>query len=340
MAKTRFIDVPDELKGLQAKSVQQRDRFLYGVVQGQKSLLPRSQRRALSRKAIINSPMEGRGSLFRYLSPLWRGLNSTQKNTWKDAAAYSNLTNWQLFISDNAARIRNSLTLEVPPSDLWQVRAGQILIADPASSICLKQEHPLDYWVTQKVPGKPWKYQLLRLTESFALPLTITIRYTSNLELVGDGAGYTPPAGDAVDFELQEYTPPEGNAADFSFAGGAYARFAADVWTSYQGEDVFQRYSLNFSPTADWTELTRTIDGLRGILIGYTLYLEISGYRGELLFDNIESVHGGTNWARDPRCDDISKEFKKAFAIVPPFWVPVDLPEGASFSSQYPPALS
>lgn len=307
MAKTQSIEVPDELKHLQRKALEQGDRFVLGVMQGHKREPSKRQKALLKRPAVINSPMVGRGSLFRYLAPLWRSLTPEQKEVWREAGTFSNITNWQLFISDNAARIRNSLTLSVPPSDLWQVRAGHILIEDPATEIILKQEHPQSYWVTQKIPGAPWKYQLVNLVESFSLPLELQIRYKSNLTPVG---------------------------------GTQRARYYASVWSSYQGVDRFTDSVIDLSPTTDWQLDSVTINNVIGHIIGYTLYLEIVGYRGELLFDNIRAIHSGSNWARDPRCDEIDKTFSKAFAVVPPFWVPVSLPVGAQYNSVFPPALS
>lgn len=306
MARTQFVDTPDELKNLALKAHQRRDRFILGVVQGQRALPSRRQASLLRRTAVVHSPMEGRGSLFKYLSPFWRSLTSTQKAVWKTAGAYSSISGWQLFLSDNSARIKNSLTVGVPPSNLWQVRAGYVVIESPASEILLKQEHPLDYWTSQKIPGRPWKSEIVLLRETFSLPLTISIRYKTNLSTVG---------------------------------GTQRARFFARVWTSYQGQDIETDFAINFSASADWTLGSISTSGLRGIIVGYTLFLDVYGYTGTLLFDNIEAVHGGTNWARDPRCDDVSKIFKKAFAVIPPFWVPVSLPSGSSFSSQFPPAL-
>lgn len=296
MAKTETITTPDELKKVSLAAIEQSDRFVLGVSQAHKSL-PSDARKKLIKEL----------SLFGFLAPIWRELTTTQKNVWKDAAAYSNLTNWQLFISDNAARIRNGLGLDVPPSDLWQVRAGHIVIDSPATEIILKQEHPLEYFVSQKIPGTPWKNEIVALTETFSLPLALQIRYKSDLSATGPTQS---------------------------------ARFYAQVWTSYQGQDIYTDVDVTLSPSTDWTLGTANLAGARGILVGYTLFLEIIGYTGELLFDNISAVHGGTNWARDPRCDDVNKEFKKAFAVVPPFWIPVSLPSGASFVSAFPPALS
>lgn len=306
MAKTQTITTPDELKNLQAKAVEQRDRFILGVAQGHKREPSKMQKKLLKRAAVVNSPQEGRGSLFKFLSPYWRSLTDMQKATWASAAVYSNLNNWQLFISDNAARIRNSISFPATPSDVWQVRAGRILIESPATEIILKQEHPQEYVVAQKIVGKSWKYELVTITETFSLPLELKISYKADLSATG---------------------PTQ------------YARYFARVWTSYQGEDIYTDFAIDFNPSTDWTEDTVSTSGLRGIIIGYILYLDIEGYTGELLFDNIQANHSGTNWARDPRCDDVQKTFTKAFAAVPPFWVPVSLSTGASFATEYPPAL-
>lgn len=306
MARTSTIDTPDELKNLFNKAFEKRDRFFLGALQGHKREPSRAQKKLLKRTAIINSPMEGRGSIFKYFSPYWHALSTAQKDVWKAGGVPSGLSGWQLFISDNAARVRNSLSFPVPPSELWQVRTGQIIIESPASSILMKQEHPLDYWISRKIPGKPWKQEPILLHESFSLPLELAIRYKSDL------------------------TP---------FGPEQIARFYAVVWTSYQGQDIENIIEIPFEESTDWTYEEADTTSLRGILIGYTLYIELVGYRGELLFDNVRAIHSGTNWARDPRCDFVNKEFKKAFSLVQSFWIPEDQGEGVSFSTVYPPAL-
>lgn len=306
MARTQTIDTPNELKNLQLAAHEQRDRFMLGVVQGHKRLPSKKQARLLKRPAVVNSPMVGRGSLFKYLSPLWRALSDPQKQVWRQAAAFSSLNNWQLFISDNAARIRNDLALVKPPSDLWQVRTGMITINAPASELILKQEHPQEYIDTQKITGRPWKSELVTIKEVFGFPLQLQFRYKSNLTPVG---------------------------------GNQSARYFARVWSSYQGVDRYTDCEIPLGANDDWTLKSASISKVIGHVIGYTLFLEIKGYRGTLMFDNIRALHSGSNWARDPRCDDVSKVFKKAFAIVPPFWIPVSLPTGATFSTVFPPAL-
>jgi len=306
MAKTQSVEYPDELRNLAAKSVEQRDRFILGVIQGHKREPSKSQKRMLKRAAIINSPQVGRGSLFRFLSPFWSTLTQVQKDQWAAASQFSNLSNWQLFISDNAARIRNDITFPIPPSDLWQVRAGRLLIENPATEIVLKQDHPQTYYIAQKVVGQPWKNEVVKLDEIFNLPLTLELRYKTNLIPTGPTQS---------------------------------ARYYAVVWSSYQGIDRYTNCEVMIDAITDWKLGTATISAVIGHVIGYTLYLEIIGYTGEVLFDNIVAAHGATNWALDPRCDNIQKTFTKGFATVPPFWVPVSLPIGATFASDYPPAL-
>ncbi len=296
MARTSTIEVPPELQSLFNDSIEQRDRFILGVCQSHKRRRSKRIERQIAEK-----------SLFGFLAIMWRTLTDEQKDAWRTAGQFSNLTNWQLFISDNAARLRHDLPLYVPPSELWQVRAGQILVEDPASEIILKQEHPHGYWVAQKVVGASWKRELVFLKEFFSLPLDLGIRYKANLTAEG---------------------------------GTQRARYFARVWTSYQGQDSETDFAIDFDPVTDWKHETLEISGLRGVIVAYTLFIEIIGYRGELLFDNIRAVHSGTNWALDPRCDEINKTFQKAFSIVPPFWVPVSIPDGASFASHYPPSLS
>lgn len=295
MAKTQSVSVPDEIKTLYNSAIELSDPFVFGTAQAHKALPPDRRKAALKGQSV-----------FRFLAPIWRELTPEQKLVWKEAGVYSGISGWQLFVSDNSARIRTQLPLDIPPSELWQVNAGRLLIESPADTLILKQEHPQSYWAAGKVVGASWKKQLVRIVENFSLPLELQIRYKTNLTPVGDTQS---------------------------------ARFFARIWTSYQGQDIYSDLDINFSPSADWTYSTVTESAMRGILIGYTLYLEIIGYTGEVLFDNIRALHSGSNWAQDPRCDEINKIFRKAFAVVPPFWVPVSLPSGSTFSSQYPPSL-
>lgn len=306
MVKVSYQDIPDELERVANKSFQQRDRYIRGVVQSQPRLLPKRKKRELSRVAKIASPMQSRGSMFKYLSPLWRALSSGEKKVWADAGKVSGLNGWQLFVSDSAARFKNYLDLGELPSDLWQVRTGKIKIDAPASSILIKQSHPYDYWITSKIRGKAWKSELKLLREYFSLPLTLKIRYKSNM---------------------------------ISLNPDAFAKFYAIVLSSYQGVDRENKVEINLNLNTDWTFAEATLDKVSGYIMGYTLFLEVKNARGEILMDNLRAEHSGQNWVRDPRCDDVAKIFKKQFQIVKPFWEIEDEQAGASFLSVFPPAL-
>lgn len=296
MAKTQAVEYPDELENQEAAALEHRDRYVLGVTQAHKHIPSRRRKKEIREK-----------SLFGFLAQFWNQLSPSQKDTWRQAAEFSDLTNWQLYISDNAARIRNELPLDVPPSDLWQVRAGRILIESPADGILLKQEHPDSYWTAPQVVGKSWKRHLVKLQENFSLPLNLAIRYKTDLTAT---------------------------------SGESSARYIARVWHSIQGTDYRTDFSIDMSPNVDWTLGQETVDGLRGIIVGYTLYLDVNNYRGEILFDNVRAEHSGTNWARDPRADEVDKSFTGPFSVVAPYWEGEEVPEGAQFFSDYPPAIT
>lgn len=306
MVKVGYQNIPDELKDLSSKSFMQRDRFVTGSVQSQRSLLSKNKRRELSRVAQINSPQSGRGSMLRFLSPKWRELSDLDREKWRIASEASKLNPWQLFVSDSAARFRNYLDLGATPSPLWQVRTGRIILNPPAKKILLKQEHPLDYWITSRVRGKWWKQELKLLREYFALPLTLKIRYKSDFIVAGDNP---------------------------------FVKYYAIVKTSYQGVDRINKIEINMSLNSDWTFAEVSLTGVVGYVIYYTLFLECNDVQGSVLVDNLRCEHSGQNWLRDPRCDDVSKIFNKQFKIVKPYWEEVEKPSGALWLSVYPPAL-
>lgn len=306
MAKVQSFLTPEELVPLRQKTIQARDRFTLGAVQSQRRPLSRAKRRLLTRPAITNSPMKGRGSLFKKFSPMWRDLPQYKKDNYKAGGVPSFLTNWQLYISDNAARLRHSLPLEQPVSEIWQVRTGRIFLTNHTPAFVIKQEHPHKYTVTRKVRKMPWKEEMVNITEYFALPIKLEIRYKSNLLAVGS---------------TQQ------------------ARYFARIWSSYQGVDIFTDLEINFDAVTDWVHKTVQLPSIRGIVIGYTLYIEILGYTGEILFDNLRCIHSGQNWVRDPRCDNVGRVFKGGFSEVKPFWEIEKQPSETFFGTVYPPAL-
>lgn len=259
-----------------------------------------SQRTPFSRakKADIRSR-----SILPILKSAWASLTSGQKLVWKSTGAAVGLTSWSLFVSDNSRRLRFSLPLIDEPDPYWQGLTGYIEIGGSATRLLLKQPHPRDGYRIGNVPGRPWAKRPVAVRENFVLPLELFINYKADLTPTGPSQT---------------------------------ARFYADVWTSYQGVDIENIVEIPFDPSTDWTYATISNSAIRGTLIGYTLYIQINGYQGTLLFDNIGAVHSGVNWIFDKRCDYINKVYKKGLAIVPPHWEAIDQQDGAVFFSLSP----
>ena len=74
---------------------------------------------------------------------------------------------------------------------------------------------------------------------------------------------------------------------------------------------------------------------MQGQIRGYTAFIELEDVRGTLLFDNIEIIHTGQNWARDPFCNSIQTSFTKAFYQIPRNWAPQEITSGAYYRSVY-----
>lgn len=292
MAKVQTVTVDDEMRDLYDKTLMQRDRFSLGVIQAQRRVTPRT----------LKEKLRGR-TLFSFLRDYWAELTPEEKEVWRAAGAASGLSGWQLFVADNAQRIRADLPLGEPPADEWQVLAAHARIEAPASELIVTQAHPATYMEAVKVRGRAWKKEAVRVTEPFSLPLTVSCSYTTALEATG---------------ETQ------------------VARFYARVWSSYQGRDIFTDAVIPLLENTDWVQGSATVSAQRGIILGYVLVLEIVGYRGDVWLDNIKATHGGTNWARDTKCNEVQKIYTRGFAEVAPHWVALSQPAGAYFSSLYP----
>lgn len=294
MAKTSTINFPSELSEDMKKAIKQSDRFTLGSVGGKGNWTTRSKKR---RYRNI--------SLFRFLAEFWAELSETEKDEWREAGLPSFLTNWQLYISMNAAQIRNGLAITNTASEKWQTLTCRLVVESPAEELKIKQSHQYQYWETESIPGEWWKERLTLVTELVTLPLTVGLSYKANLSAVGSEQ---------------------------------IARYFARVWSIYQGEDYFTEVGVDLNPSTDWTTDENTLSEVPGYIQNYDLFFHLKGYQGTLNFDNIRAEHTEQNWARDPRCDDPRREFKRGFAVVRPYWVPEVLPEGADFDVSYPPA--
>lgn len=241
-------------------------------------------------------------SLLPQVATAWAQLTSVQKAAWTIAGAVRNLNGYRLYTQDKVCRLKQSLSGNATPTILHQSWVGQLHVESPATELRIAQFHPEQYWTSQPVTGKKGMRQLVSVTEPFTLPLTISLSYHSDLTSIG---------------------------------AGAYAKYYAQIWHSYQGLNLLTNLEVPFSLSHEWETLSNTISSVRGYVAGYTLFIEIYNARGDLYIDNVKATHNGLNWVRDTYCEDINQGFTKAFYQVPKNWVGDILPDGTYFDSVY-----
>jgi len=241
-------------------------------------------------------------SLFVKLAPVWNDFDVPTKTAWITAGAVCNLTGFKLFIQDTAKRLANDLAGYSTPNVLYQSMVGKIQIEAPAVGLTILQLHPQSYYVSHKVTGTRSQYEPKLIQENLSLPVDIAISYKSDLV----SAGVSPRA-----------------------------RFFIIVYSNYQGRTIENNCEINFTLSHDWQRLTASISGVIGQFRGYTAFIEIQDARGTLLFDNVEIIHTGLNWARDPFCNSIQTSFTKAFYQIPKNWAPEEIISGAFYGSVF-----
>jgi len=241
-------------------------------------------------------------SLLPQITDLWNNFTDEQRTAWNDAGAASVMTGFRLFVQDQCLRIKNDFAGVSTPSTLHQSWIANLKIAAPATEIKIVQLHPHFYYVYQKVTGTKAIFIPVKVTEDFGFPLQISLNYSSNLTSQG---------------------------------AGSFAKFYADVWSSYQGEDIHTLLEINLDLVTDWKNATATLSTVLGYPVRYDLYFWLYNVRGDLYFDNVKAIHNATNWVRDWKCTNINVTFTKAFYQVPKHWVAVVFPDGAIYDSIY-----
>jgi len=291
MSRTTYILIPPGYEALLSRGLRPGDRFVLPRVCRKNRFLSFPRRLALKQRSLLPT-----------IHAYWAGLDAPTKAAWGAAAGVMNSTGLRLFTQDTCERIRLELSGLADPSLLHQSFCGWLHVEAPATGLILEQSHPETYWVQRKVKGTKSQYEAVIVTESFALPLQLTINYKAYLEAVG---------------------------------GTGSALFYALVRSLYQGRDIFTTCSIDMDLMTDWEQKTTTLNSVLGIPISYSLFLKLSNVQGDLFFDDPISFHSGQNWVRDPRCRDIHVSFTRAFTQVPKHWAPVSLPDGADYDSIY-----
>lgn len=241
-------------------------------------------------------------SLFVSLAPVWNGFDTPTKDAWTEAGVESSLTGFKLFVQDTAKRIANGISGYATPSPLYQSMVGKMEVQSPAIGLTILQLHPQSYYVNRKVTGTRSQYEPVLISENLSLPVDIAISYKSDLSSAGD----SPQAG-----------------------------FFIIIYSNYQGRTIENFCHISFDLSHDWDRLTASISSVKGQFRGYTAFVEIQDAQGILLFDNVEIVHTGQNWARDPFCNSIQTTFTKAFYQIPKNWAPQEIVDGSFYKSVY-----
>ncbi len=276
--------------------------FYSGLQSGDRFSLSkiRVKKTLFSRKSVKGLTQK---SLLPQISTLWNNLTNSEQESWSNAGVVRKFNGFRLFTQDTAGRIKNNISGLAVPSLLHQSWVGELKISNPATELKITQIHPSSYWVNHKVKGSKTMYEPVKVVEDFALPLQIGLSYKSNLVSAG-------PHPSAV--------------------------FYAEVWSSYQGRDIFNLLEIPLNLIQDWVSASATLSNVLGYVVDYTLYFWLRDVTGYVYIDNVKAIHSGQNWVRDTYCENISQEFTKAFAQIPSHWAPVVLPNGSEYRSVYP----
>lgn len=235
-------------------------------------------------------------------SVVWATFSPAEVALWNSAGAESNLTGWRLFVKDFAWAKKLEMSAPLEPDLKYQVEVGRLSISSPASSIKIAQLHPNAYYVLRKVSGTKSQFEPVQVIEDFSLPLEMSVSWKTSLV----SAGASPRA-----------------------------RIFAVVYSHYQGRKIETELSIEFGLSDEWSRNTVTLNNVKGVVNGYTVFIECQDVVGDLFFDNVDLVHSGQNWARDPFCYNIRSTYTKSFFQIPRHWVTIDVPEGAFYDSFY-----
>jgi len=291
MAKTTYVDILPTLEEAYFSGVQSSDRFVFSRIIKKTALLSRKKKKGLTLRSLLPQ-----------ITALWNGFSSSEKEAWTLAGAENDLNGFRLFVQDQSLRIKNEMPDTATPSTLHQSLVGNLHIEAPASELKIIQIHPHFYWVSKKVKGKKGMYEPVLVTEDLALPVKISLNYSSNLTSAG---------------------------------GGSFAKFFARFWHSYQGADQYTELEIPLDLVSAWKHAETTLTTLLGYVIRYDLYFHLYNLTGDLYIDNVKAEHSVQNWVRDPWCKDINQGFTRAFYQIPKHWAGVIVPDGAIYDSIY-----
>lgn len=242
-------------------------------------------------------------SLLPTCGEYWQALDTTAKNAWKSAGAETNYNGWNLFVQDTCYRLKYGIEGLATPSLLHQYKVGRMQIESPGSKLVIEQQHPIEWYFLKKIPGTKSQYYEQVVTEKLQLPLTIGLSYRSDLTATNDSP---------------------------------IARFYVIITSHYQGRNITTQENIELDLSSEWTRETKTVTEVLGVARWYSLFIELRNVRGYIEFDNLESNHTGSNYARDFRCNNIDTPLSNVYFQVSKAWESIETSTGADFESVYP----
>lgn len=292
MAKTAFIDAPPELQALFDNLMRRIAAQTTGSIGIKGRIRTPAQKRAVSTRSLLPE-----------ISALWAGLSTEEKNAWREAANQSSYNMWNLFVQDQAYRLKFGIEGIAEPNIYHQYKVGRGIIEAPATQMRLVQHHPSKYYVWTKIKGTKAQYHDVAINERLVLPLEIGLSYRTNLSAVGDAPR---------------------------------ARFFAEILSHYQGRDILTPFGFDLELQADWNRQTVVCTEVLGVARSYDLWLDFFDVRGAFEWDNLRAFHTGTNYARDFRCTDVNTQLTKKNYMIAKSWEADFIPSGTDYGSVYP----
>lgn len=104
-----------------------------------------------------------------------------------------------------------------------------------------------------------------------------------------------------------------------------YAKLVLRYIRYWGGKNIYEEEEINIPLSHAWDRQTANISVPQGVIGEWDIRLELNDVQGDIWFDNVILEYGGDIESWDPFCENINN-----------FWVPTDVPSGATVESIYP----
>jgi hypothetical protein len=269
MAKTSFLDIPEEYKLLVKKNLTSGDRFVIPRVYAKKVIVRRKQLTGITQRSLLPE-----------ISSAWNNLSAEVKENWATAGVVSGITGYRHFTQEYTLRKKLSLTPITTPSVFRQGKVGKIIISAPADDLRIQQDHPIKYYIDVKVRGTRNQYTQALVTEYVSFPINLKISYKSNLTttsefykakifiyVVSNYQGREIETQKEINFDLESDWQTDEVTLDNVFGVFRYYRLVLD-FQNVRGEFYFDNVKLYHSGK-NWVRDTKCNDINQGFTKRY-----------------------------------------------------------------------